>query len=82
MDKSTVGSTTFAFHRNGLKIGCMGVAFVSLLGGYRLTHQQAKASKVILCIWWNEKGVIYYELLLSNVTITAEVCLLPTTSSF
>lgn len=28
--------------------------------------------KVMLCIWWDQKGVVYYELLNSNETITAE----------
>ena len=30
------------------------------------------ATKVMLCIWWNQVGVIYYELLKPNKTITAE----------
>ena len=29
-------------------------------------------SKVILCIWWDQKGVIYYELLKPEKTITGE----------
>jgi histone-lysine N-methyltransferase SETMAR len=29
-------------------------------------------SKVMLCIWWDQKGVIYYELLPSGQTITGE----------
>lgn len=29
-------------------------------------------SKVMLCIWWDQEGVLYYELLPSNQTITAE----------
>ena len=29
--------------------------------------------KVMLCIWWGKEGVIYYELLPRNVTITSEV---------
>ncbi|GJQ72255.1 hypothetical protein Trydic_g3346 [Trypoxylus dichotomus] len=30
------------------------------------------AAKVMLCIWWNQIGVIYYELLKPNETITGE----------
>lgn len=30
-------------------------------------------SKVMLCIWWDQKGVIYYELLKSGQTITADL---------
>ena len=30
------------------------------------------AAKVMLCIWWEQVGVIYYELLKSNETITGE----------
>ena len=30
------------------------------------------AAKVMLCIWWDQVGVIYYELLKPNETITAE----------
>ena len=29
--------------------------------------------KVLLCIWWDQKGVLHYELLPRNQTITAEV---------
>ena len=29
-------------------------------------------SKLMLCIWWDQRGVIYYELLKPNETITAE----------
>ena len=29
-------------------------------------------SKVMLCIWWDQKGVLYYELLNSNETVNAE----------
>ncbi len=29
-------------------------------------------SKVMLCIWWDQKGVVYYELLKPNETITSE----------
>jgi len=30
------------------------------------------ASKVMLCIWWDQKGVIYYELLKPSETITGD----------
>ena len=30
------------------------------------------SSKHLLCIWWNQKGVIYYELLKTNVTFTGD----------
>ena len=30
------------------------------------------AAKVMLCIWWDQVGVIYYELLKPNETITGE----------
>ena len=30
------------------------------------------AAKVMLCIWWDQVGVIYYELLKPNKTITGE----------
>lgn len=30
-------------------------------------------SKVMLCIWWDQKGVIYYELLKPSETITGEL---------
>ena len=29
--------------------------------------------KVMLCIWWDWKGVVYYELLLQGKTINSEV---------
>ena len=28
--------------------------------------------KTILCVWWDQKGVIYYELLIPGETVTAE----------
>lgn len=28
--------------------------------------------KTMLCVWWNQEGVVYYELLPRNQTITAE----------
>ena len=31
--------------------------------------------KVMLCIWWNQKGVLYYELLKPGETINGERCL-------
>jgi histone-lysine N-methyltransferase SETMAR len=31
------------------------------------------AKKIMLCIWWNMKGIIYFEFLDSNQTITADV---------
>ena len=33
------------------------------------THPQ----KIMLCIWWNNEGVLYYELLSWGVTITADI---------
>jgi len=30
------------------------------------------ARKVMLCIWWDQKGVVYYELLKPNETVTAD----------
>ena len=29
-------------------------------------------AKVVLCIWWEQKGVLYYELLKSGETINGE----------
>lgn len=29
--------------------------------------------KVLLCIWWDQKGVVYYELLNPNATVTADL---------
>ena len=29
-------------------------------------------SKLLLCIWWNQQNVIYYELLKTNETITVK----------
>lgn len=29
--------------------------------------------KVLLCIWWDQQGVVYYELLKPNETVTADV---------
>ncbi|XP_015438307.1 PREDICTED: histone-lysine N-methyltransferase SETMAR-like [Dufourea novaeangliae] len=31
------------------------------------------AKKVMLCVWWNFKGILHYELLPTNQTITSEV---------
>ena len=31
-----------------------------------------RISKVLLCIWWDQKGVVYYELLKPDETITSE----------
>lgn len=31
------------------------------------------AAKVMLCIWWDQKGIIYYELLKSGETITGQL---------
>ena len=28
--------------------------------------------KLLLCIWWDEHGILYYELLPSGLTVTAE----------
>ena len=30
------------------------------------------ASKIILCIWWDQRGIIYYELLKPSKTITGD----------
>ena len=35
--------------------------------------QNIHAAKVMLCIWWDQAGVIYYELLNPNATITREL---------
>lgn len=35
--------------------------------------QNFHGSKVMLCIWWDQKGVVYYELLKQGETITGEV---------
>ena len=32
-------------------------------------------AKVILCIWWDQLDVVYYELLKPSETITANICL-------
>ena len=29
--------------------------------------------KVMLCVWWNSRGIVYHELLPRNMTVTAEV---------
>lgn len=31
-----------------------------------------RGKKALLCIWWDQKGVLYYELLKPGQTITAE----------
>ena len=30
------------------------------------------ASKIMLCIWWDQRGIIYYELLKPSETITGD----------
>ena len=37
------------------------------------TRTCAHPQKIILCIWWNSEGVLYYELLPRVVTITADI---------
>jgi len=29
---------------------------------------------MVLCIWWNQKGVVYHELLKSGQTVTGDFC--------
>ena len=40
-----------------------------------ITHSQTRTSskKVLLCMWWDTEGVVYWELLPQGQTITAEV---------
>jgi hypothetical protein len=28
----------------------------------------------VLCIWWDKEGIVHYELLEKNLTVTAERC--------
>lgn len=35
--------------------------------------QDLHPRKIMLCVWWNQEGIVYYELLPRNVTITAEL---------
>ncbi|KAJ4433887.1 hypothetical protein ANN_16200 [Periplaneta americana] len=37
------------------------------------TKLSARPQKILLCTWWNCEGVLYYELLLRGVTITADI---------
>ena len=29
--------------------------------------------KIMLCIWWDSQGIVYYELMSNNTTVTADV---------
>jgi histone-lysine N-methyltransferase SETMAR len=44
-------------------------------GGKPLPEPKANLhlKKMLLCIWWNMKGVLYFELLDNNQNITTEV---------
>jgi len=41
-----------------------------------LQHRQPNihGKKLMLCIWWDQLGVVYYELLKPNETITGALC--------
>ena len=41
----------------------------------------AHSQMIILWIWWNRKGMLYYKLLPRGITITADIILLPTTET-
>lgn len=41
--------------------------------GPSVARRDIHGSKVMLCIWWDQQGVIYYELLKPSQTITAEL---------
>ena len=37
------------------------------------TKTYVHPQKIMLCIWWNSKGVLYYELLHQGITMTADI---------
>lgn len=37
-----------------------------------MTKRNIHGSKILLCIWWDQEGLVYYELLQPNQIITAE----------
>ena len=44
----------------------------SIKNGEYWFRRSKSAKKLMLCIWWDQLGVVYYELLQPNETITAE----------
>ena len=38
---------------------------------HRQPHKRLHPKKVMLCIWWDWKGILYYELLPENQTINS-----------
>ena len=41
------------------------------LGCFNIDKPNIHGKKLMLCIWWDQLGVVYYELLKPNETITA-----------
>lgn len=61
------------------RIECLWKFMVTMLqlinhvgNGFDDSRMVTSASKVMLCIWWDQKGVVYYELLQPGDSITGD----------